>query len=336
MADAIEKMKADGVLFAATEEGFALPIIDVTHPRFHVPEDGPGLEALRDRYFLEEARRRQIPQFVLRLMLRSMAKKSRLVRALFGSKAGFLDGLSTYAMKLGPDNLVPPYDHPIDRRFAASPHVAFIRLRMQQVAGMIARGLRDGLRARPTAPLHLVNIGGGPAVDSLNVLILLQRDCPQMLKRPIAIHVLDADKAGPHFAGDALAVLKAEGVLKGLDIALDYRAYDWNVPAPLADLLARLPAERVLAASSEGALFEYGSDEAIVGNLKLLRAAGAGPVAGSVTAANHARRRMIAASSFKLYPRGAEGFRPLAQEAGFRLAQVAGNFISDQVLLAPG
>lgn len=334
--DMIQELRADGVLFAATEEGFPLPIIDVTHPRFHVPEDGPGLEALRARYFLEEARRRQVPQFLLRLMLRSMAKKSRLVRAMFGSKAGFLDGLSTYAIKLGPENLVPPYDHPIDKRFAASPHVAFIRLRMQQVAGMIARGLRDDLCTRESAPLHLVNIGGGPAVDSLNALILLHRAGPKMLKRPVAIHVLDADRAGPHFASNALAVLKADGALKGLDVALDYRAYDWNVTTPLADLLEQLPSGGILAASSEGALFEYGSDEAIVGNLKLLRAADARLVAGSVTAANPARRRMIAASGFKLHPRGAEGFRPLAQEAGFRIARIESNFISDQVLLTPG
>jgi hypothetical protein len=237
-------------------------------------------------------------------------------------------------MKLGPDNLVPPYDHPIDRRFAASPHVTFIRLRMQQVAGMIARNLRDGLGG--TAPLHLVNIGGGPAVDSLNVLVLLRRDCPQALERPVVIHVLDADRAGPHFAGNALAVLKTEGVLRGLDVALDYRAYDWNVTAPLAELLAALPADRILAASSEGALFEYGSDEAVVGNLNLLHAAGARLVAGSVTAANQARRRMIAATGFKLYPRGAEGFRPLAHKAGFRIARIESNFISDQVLLTPG
>src|ERR1019366_8010975 len=122
----------------------------------------------------------------------SAARKSRLVRALFNTNAGFLDGLSTYVMKLGAGNLVPPYDAPIDRRLAASPHIALLRLRMQQIAQLVAEGIAEPLAAAgPTAPLSLINIGGGPALDSINALILLRRARPDLLIRPIAIEGLD-------------------------------------------------------------------------------------------------------------------------------------------------
>jgi hypothetical protein len=87
----------------------------------------------------------------------------------------------------------------------------------------------------------------------------------------------------------------------------------------------------------EGALFEYGSDQAIVANLLAMRANGAGGrlVAGSVTCADETRRRMIAQTRFKLVPRGLAGFAPLAVQAGFRIAKVASVLLSDQVLLRP-
>jgi len=93
----------------------------------------------------------------------------------------------------------------------------------------------------------------------------------------------------------------------------------------------------MIAASSEGALFEYGSDGAIVANLEALRANGAGVrfVAGSVTSADETRRRMIAETQIRLIPRGIAGFAPLAAQAGFRIATVKSVLLSDQVLLRP-
>jgi hypothetical protein len=330
-------MREDGILLAVTEEGHSLPAIDLTHPRFHVADDANSIRTLQDRFVAEDARRRRIPKFLLRFMLRSMAKKSRLVHALFGSGFAFLDGLSTYAMKLGADNLVPPYDSPVDKRFASAPHIPLLRLRMQQIAGMIADGLREELLGRPHAPLHLINIGGGPAMDSLNSLILLNRACPGQMQRPIVIHVLDGDTAGPRFGARALAALQAGGgPLFGLTIEFDHRSYDWNEPQILQSLLAAPEmADVILVASSEGALFEYGSDHAIAENLDALRAGGVALVAGSVTAANYTRKQMIAGSGFHLYPRGAAGFAPLAQASGFRVARTMETPLSDQVLLRP-
>jgi hypothetical protein len=331
----------DGIVHARTREGFDLPVIDVTNPRFTVPCDPAAVQQATEDFFAQERRNRYIPKFIMRILLRAAARKSRLVRVMFQSETEeYLDSLTTYVLKLGADNLVPPYDSPMDRRVASSPHVRLIRLRMQQVAHLLAEGLAEDLAvAGASAPLHLINIGGGPALDSVNALIVLRRAHPALLNRPVAIEVLDANADGAFFGANALAALKAgQGPLAGLDIAMRHHDYNWEQPALLEALVAKLvSAGAVIAASSEGALFEYGSDDAIVANLKALRAGGTGArlVAGSVTAGDDLRRRIIARTRFKLYPRGVEGFTPLAAAAGYRVAKVEPALLSEQVLLRP-
>jgi hypothetical protein len=147
----------DGIAFARTREGFELPVIDVTNPRFAVPDDPASVRRLHDAFIEGERRRRRIPKFIMRMMLRAAARKSRLVRAFSNADAGFLDGISTYVMKLGADNLVPPYDTPTDRRVAAWPHVVLVRLRMQQIAHLFAEGIADDLASAGAAtPLSLI------------------------------------------------------------------------------------------------------------------------------------------------------------------------------------
>jgi len=327
------------MLTAKTREGYDLPVIDLTDPRFAVPDDPAAARALHDAFVADERSRRFIPQFIMRMLLRSAARRSRLVRAVFAPQGGFLDGISTYVMKLGPDNLVPPFDSPMDRRVAASPHVGLLRLRMQQVARLLVGALVEHLRTDAAAPLDLINIGGGPALDSLNALILLALDHPELLERRITVHVLDSDQDGPFFGANALAALSTPGrPLHGRDIAWRHAPYDWNTTAPLAELVRTVTsAGAIVAASSEGALFEYGSDEAIVANLVALGAGGSGAriVAGSVTRPDEVRRRMIAQTGFHLVPRGLAGFAPLAARAGFAIARSENAWLSDQVLLRP-
>ena len=328
----------DNMLTAKTREGYDLPVIDLTDPRFAVPEDPAAARALHDAFVADERGRRFIPSFIMRMMLRAAARQSRLVRAAFAPPDGFLDGLSTYVMKLGPDNLMPPWDSPMDRRVAASPHVGLMRLRMQQVARLLAEGLVEHLRANAGAPLDLVNIGGGPALDSLNALILLARDQPELLARRITVHVLDGDQDGPSFGANALAALSAQGrPLHGRDVAWRQAPYDWNTAAPLAELVGALAAAgAIVAACSEGALFEYGSDDAIVANLEALGGgAGACVVVGSVTRADELRQRMLAQSRVRLVPRGLAGFAPLAARGGFTIERSENAWLSDQVLLRP-
>jgi hypothetical protein len=326
------------IAFARTRDGIDLPVIDVTNPRFAVPADPALVQRLGDAFIAEERRRRYIPGFIMRMMLRAAARKSRLVHALFHSQTGFLDSITTYVLKLGADNLVPPYDSPVDRRVASSPHIVLVRLRMQQIAHMMADALAGDLAAAgPAAPLSLINVGGGPALDSINAMIILRRAHPDLLNRPVAIEVLDANADGAFFGANALAALKAEHrPLAGLDIVIRHHDYDWDQPAALESLVGKLvSAGAVIAASSEGALFEYGSDEAIVANLKALHADGKGArlVAGSVTSADNIRRRMINRTLFKLKARGVEGVAPLAAQAGFRIVRKEPAFLSTQVLL---
>jgi hypothetical protein len=318
---------ATNLIYAKTREGFDLPVIDFTNPRFAVADDPQSLEA-QHRAFLQWHRTRQrLPKFLMRLFLKRAAKRSRLVRALFQSETGYLDSISTYVLKLGVQNLPVGFDGPIDRKIASSPHVALVRLRMQQVAGLLAEALVPALSADTSAPLHLINIAGGPALDSINIVLMLNRDRPDLLRRAIVIDVLDAQSDGPFFGANALTALKqAGGPLSGLDITFQHRSYDWNATDALARLVAQLQSRRaVVAASSEGGLFEYGSDDAIVASVRF--------VAGSVTGGSELRKQMIAETKFKLYPRGAVGLRPLAEQAGYDIVESRVNVISDQVLL---
>src|SRR5262249_12130762 len=82
--------------------------------------------------------------------------------------------------------------------------------------------------------------------------------------------------------------------LHGLEVQFQHHAYDWNDTAPLARLLGSLAARgAIIAASSEGGLFEYGTDEAVVANLTALARAGVAIVAGSVTSSSDLRERII-------------------------------------------
>ncbi|MFC5069793.1 hypothetical protein [Flaviflagellibacter deserti] len=334
MTSAIDDMKRDGVAFAMTREGYELPVLDIAHSRFAIREDAETIAALNREIERSERQRRRVPKFIWRLLLKSAAKKSRLARALFDPKGSFLDGMSTYVMKLGGDHLVPPHDTPMDRRFASSPHATFLRMRTQQTARLIADGLRAELSENDKRPLHIVNIAGGPAMDSINALMLLAVSSPELLNRPLTIHVLDMAEPGPYFGRNALHALQDRGrKLAGLDISFEHLAYDWNDTAVLRNLLGSLTG--VVAACSEGGLFEYGNDEAIVANLSALKAANVKFVAGSVTRADEARQRLAEGSRVKLILRGIEVFRPLAERAGIGIAEVRSTVWSDQVLLRP-
>ena len=273
---------------------------------------------------------------MLLLLLRLLARKSRLAAAMFDRNSAYLDGLTTYVMKLGAGNLVPPFDSPADRRFAASPHITLLRLRTQQTATLIADAIEQDVAFANAFPLHLVNIADGPALDSINILILVRRRRPDLLRRSVVIHVLDRNEDGAFFGANALEVLKKKGnPLAGVEARFEHDEYDWNAPADLAGLLAKVTADGgVAAATSEGGLFEYGDDASIIANLRILHDR-ARFVAGSVTSGGAIRRRMIAMSGFAVIPRGLEGFRPLAETAGFRIARSEPALLSDQVLLRP-
>jgi hypothetical protein len=325
------------VVFATTADGLRLPVIDITHPAFAVPDDPTSLATRRDAFLAWDRRNRRMPKIVMRLLMRLAARRSPLLRKMLALDKGYLDSISTYMLKLGVDHLPSGFDGPVDRQVAAAPHVALIRLRMQQIAQLLAEALLAPLADEPDKPLHLVNIAGGPALDSINALIMLARAHATLIQRSIAIHVLDAQQDGPTFGARALLALTAPGgPLHGLEVQFQHHAYDWNDTAPLARLLAGLAARgAIIAASSEGGLFEYGTDDAIVANLTALARAGVPIVAGSVTSSSEERKQMIAQTRLRLFARGLEGFAPLAERSGYEIAESRTAVVSEQVLLRP-
>jgi hypothetical protein len=325
------------VLFAATADGLRLPVIDVTHPAFAIPDDPASLTARHDAFLAWDRRNRRMPGFVTRLLTRMAMRRSPLLRKMLASDSEYLDSISTYILKLGADHLPSGFDSPMDRKVAAAPHVALVRLRMQQIARLLAEALRALLAAAPNAPLHLVNIAGGPALDSINALIMLARAHAALIHRPIAIHVLDTQQDGPAFGARALLALTApEAPLHGFEVRFQHHAYDWNDTAPLERLLAGLAAGgAIIAASSEGGLFEYAADDAVVANLTAFARAGVPIVAGSVTSSSDVRKRMIAQTRFRFFARGLEGFAPLAERSNYAIAESRTAIVSEQVLLRP-
>ena len=325
------------IVFATTADGLRLPVIDVTHPAFAVPDDPASRVARRDAILDWDRRNRLTPEIVTRLLMWLGARRSPLLWNILASDREYLDSITTYILKLGADHLPPGFDGPVDRKVAAAPHMALVRLRMQQIAQLLAEALLAPLGEAPDAPLHLVNIAGGPALDSINALIMLARAHATLIQRPIAIHVFDAQQDGPTFGARALLALTAPwGPLHGLEVQFQHHAYDWNDTAPFARQLAGVGAcGAIIAASSEGGLFEYGTDDAVVANLTALARAGVPIVAGSITNSSELRKRMIAQARFRLFPRGLEGFAPLAERSGYVIAESHSAVVSEQVLLRP-
>ena len=323
--------------YAVTDDGLELPVLDVTHPAFKCELSPEQQQQMLTRFLDEQRRFARLPRWLRRAMSRFFLRGSRLGRGLRRAELGFLDGMTTYLFKLGPQNL-GSYAVPIDRKILRSLPAVSVRLRATDMARLLADGLVARLRQERERPLHLVNIGGGPASDSLNALIVVAREEPQLLSgRPITLSVLDRDPHGPAFGMRALAALREPGApLVDLSIRFEHVAYDWNEPSGLEPIL--LAARRVralVAVSSEGGLFEYGSDDDIVRNLRRVsEAAGASAfVVGSVTRDDEAIKVLKLTSTVATRPRGLLGFSRLLEPTGWKVSRAIARVFSDQVLL---
>jgi hypothetical protein len=317
-----ELNKRAGVHYAVTDDGAELPVIDVTHPAFRLDPTPEEMDRRTGQFLKTMRRMGRNPAFLRKAIWRIMSRRSRLAAGLARSAGGVLDNMTTYLMKLGPANLPAGYATRTDREVAETLNPFCARLRLQYLAHLIADGLAPGLEARSGAALHLVDIAGGPASDSLNALIVLNKERPALLAgRAVHIHVLDPDAAGPSFGRRALAALTAPGgPLAGLDPAWEHRTYDWGKPEPLERLLVEIGSGAVVSASSEGGLFEYGSDLDVGANLKALsRRAMVGQMCGTVLKDNDFVRLAHASIGPASVSRSREAFIALAEGAGWRL-----------------
>jgi hypothetical protein len=337
----VERCKRPGLCYAVTHAGVELPIVDVTQPAFsELPDQATQEDAVRD-YLDTASRQSRLPTGLRAALFWLMSRSSPLMRAIRASRRSYLPSMDTYLLKLGPGNLGAGYAGRIDRLVAASVPALSVRLRLRNMAELIAEALVPGLQARAGAPLRMVNIAGGPAMDSLNALLLLRRDHPRLLHdRPVHVHVLDLDAAGAGFGERALAALLADGgPLRGTKATFTYHRYDWAESQYLASLAGSLDLEDgLLACSSEGGLFEYGTDEVVVANLEALRrlVPPGSFMVGSVTRDSPVTRAVRAANPPQTtHPRSLEEFRILATRAGWQLDRVAENLMTFDVRLRP-
>lgn len=309
------------IVYAKNEEGEELAVIDVTNPAFAVAASEAELGAMAEQYIREAAQQREIPE-----ALREALRNSMLGRGLTSATETFLDGTSTYLLKLGPENLGKRAT-PIDLRIAASFPAFAARLRLQDMARLLAEGLAGSMAAERGRPVCLMSIAGGPASDSWNALIQLRTEHAELPGgREIAIVVMDLDDKGPAFGGRAVEALCAPAApLDGLRIGFTHFLYDWSDVSRLREVFEEMQvSEAVCGISSEGGLFEYGSDEEIVSNLRALHGGTAGDtiVVGSVTRDGGPVRASLATNRFLTRPRTMEAFQTLAEEGGWKAQEV--------------
>jgi hypothetical protein len=333
-----ERNKKPGICYAVTNEGVELPVIDVTHPAFALHLSAGELAVRRERFFGTMERRSGTPVFLRRLLFRLFVRRSVLMQGLMKASSGFLSGMNTYLLKIGPDNLGAGYTRKGDRRIAQLYPVLAVRLRLQDTATAIAEGLARILAMKPAVPLHLLNIAGGHAADSLNSLMLVRAREPNLFNgRRVFIHVLDLEKAAPDFGRRALAELQRAGApLHGLGVSFGYVEYDWSKADGLRSFLSGLESgEKVVALSSEGGLFEYGSDQDIIANLSAFRSGTPGDsfVVGSVTRKEE-RNWQVRGPRIPVVHRGLPAFASLIKDAGWKIEKAVEGPFSDVVRLA--
>jgi hypothetical protein len=319
------------ILYAEHPDGIDLAVVDITNPAFRVVVTDNEIAAMADQHIVELAQQRAMaPQ------IQAALEQSQIGRWLRSSSGGYLAGTPTYILKLGPENLGAAETNPIDRHIVASFPALALRIRLQDIAQLLADGITEMNDIE--RPIRFVNIAGGPASDSWNALILLQQERRELLAgRGMVIAVLDLDESGPKFGQRAVAALRKPGApLVGLDVSLRHFPYAWSETSRLRQILEELQVrDAVCAISTEGGLFEYGSDAEVTANLTVLHAETAADavVVGSVTRECELIRVSMKVHGILLQPRTIEDFRTLVARTGWAVERVIERPLSYHVLL---
>jgi hypothetical protein len=330
------RKELDRLLVPAPSDGVELPVVDITHPAFALSITEAEQKARVEKFLHEGVPLAKLPKPLRELALKFLLRESILAQGIQQARVTCMSGLQTYLLKLGPQMLGSAYSKPIDRQIASILPSFCVRLRLQDMAELLAHTLLPLLRTDPHRSLRLLNIAGGPAMDSLNALILLNRHQPSVLsERIVSIDVLDLDDAGPAFGQASLAALsQPAGPLDGRRITFRHIHYDWKHAGQLIDLLSVGQRDNpITICSSEGGLFEYGSDAEIESNLKALRTQQVVAIVGSVTRADEPIQQLRKASTPKTRPRGLECFANLITPTGWKIERVVERPFSDQVVL---
>lgn len=315
------------VVYATLGDGVVLPVVDVTNPAFAVDDRESNLSMWREQIANPPVRSDQP------IGASPAPPTSLLLQRMLTPPAGYLDGWATYVLKVGAENLPQRLDTELERRVLSSANAMSLRVRLQQLSRLMAESLSPGVES---ARLRVVSIGGGTGIEALNALIVLRKANSSILP-PTDLVILDVDGQGSELGAAALASLRSPGgTLAGTDIDLRFAPYSWSQPEMISSILADDLNERPFTlVSSEGALFEYGSDSEVVSNLKFLREVGNFPVAGSAIRDDAAGEAMVARSPFRLHARAMRGIETLAYQAGYCVTRVVQGVATDQFLLAP-
>jgi len=123
----------------------------------------------------------------------------------------------------------------------------------------------------------------------------------------------------------------------GLPITFRHIPWDWRSDgAVLSAVVAAVrPANALAIASSEGGLFEYGTDAEIVDALTRLRDGKLLGVVGSVTRADEPIRRLHRDGGAATRPRGLDTFRKLIAPTGWIVCRAIERPFSDHWTLSP-
>ncbi|MDD1504806.1 hypothetical protein PVA17_18850 [Lysinibacillus sp. CNPSo 3705] len=245
------------ILYAVFENEIQLPILDITHPLFNasIDEQAYHLSCLKSARSIESLKK--MPGFIRNIFVK-----------MSNVDNSYLSGMRTLLYKLGPDLTRGIKLGFRDKWAVKQTSFMGLRIRLRDLCRCQSEILLPQLKQFPERNLCFFNIAGGAATDSINTLILIQESDPELLKeRKIEINILDIDTYGPNFAKRCIDALKQPGErLHDLDIALNIIHYDWSQP----EALLKMSLERsnwIQLCSSEGGLFEYGSDAAIIENL---------------------------------------------------------------------
>lgn len=319
-----EGAKKPGLHYIRSPEGFELPVIDLTHPAFSLDPSAEELSAALSAALSDHRARAKLPKLAQKLVFGFFLRDSLLAGKIASADGGYLDGLGTYLLKLGPDNLGTVSSMEIDRKIASSLPCLSTRLRLRATAYLLAESIEEAMTRGERKGMRLFNIGGGPAMDSLNALLLLAKDRRRLLEgRKIEIRVLDLDETGPAFGAEALSVHSSEGAaLEGLEVEFHRLAFDWTRPSSGAAFDGAEPGDYLIA-SSEGGLFEYGSDEDILLSLRAFHEASPSDAAfvGSLTKGEGGEGEINGEGKAAVRLWRGKDFAELVGRAGWRIAR---------------
>ncbi len=268
------KNKIPELFYAITDNGVELPVLDITHPLFKASINEEKLPALLKELEINGEKNAEkfekIPEFVKRYFAKHSFVMAELLS--YNKQEKYLSGMSTLMLKLGPWLIGKGKNRFLDRLASRAFGGVVLRMRIRDLCYEQSAAALSLIKKDLNNNICFLNIAGGAASDSINSLLLIKKEHPDLLKgKKIEIIVLDIDAFGPNFAGRCIDILKGDGgPFKDLDMAFQHVFYDWNDTEKLKEILLKRK-DRLIIFSSEGGIFEYCSEDIIFKHLLTLR-----------------------------------------------------------------